>query len=62
LVDWLGVRGSFVNENNEVFDLEKGEDSILTDYHSEIDWQWSDSYFEHVKSAINRFELLSKLS
>lgn len=62
LVDWLGIRGSFVNENSEVFDLEKGEDSILTDYHSEIDWQWSDSYFEHVKSAINRFEQLSKLS
>lgn len=62
LVDWLGIRGSFVNENSEVFDLEKGEDSILTDYHAEIDWQWSDSYFEHVKSAINRFEQLSKLS
>ena len=62
LVDWLGIRGSFVNENSEVFDLEKGDNSILTVYHSEIDWQWSDSYFEHVKSAINRFEQLSKLS
>ncbi len=55
LVDWLGVRGSFVNEQDEVFDLENGNASILTNYHPESDWKWSDNYYKHVKSAIDKY-------
>lgn len=55
LVDWLGVRGSFVNEQDEVFDLENGNASILINYHPESDWKWSDNYYKHVKSAIDKY-------
>ena len=55
LVDWLGIRGSFVNEQDEVFDLEIGNASILINYHPESDWKWSDNYYKHVKSAIDKY-------
>ena len=52
LVDWLGIRGYLVSATNEVFDLEKGHEAILTDYHIETSWKWSANYYEHVKLAI----------
>lgn len=55
LVDWLGIRGSFVNDANEIFDLEKGKDNILTNYHLDTSWKWSDNYYQNVKLAIDQY-------
>lgn len=55
LVDWYGIEGSFVNESYEINDLERGAGTILSDYHSDTRWQWSNQYYENVKKASEKF-------
>lgn len=66
IVDWMGIKGSFVNEKYEVFDLEKTGDIPLkclkqeyialqkrNDYIS----AWSDVYYKNLK---NKLDLLTR--
>ncbi len=66
IVDWMGIKGSFVNEKYEVFDLEKTGDIPLKclkqeyialqkrkDYIS----AWSYDYYENLK---NKLDLLTR--
>lgn len=56
LVDLYGIRGVFVNEDNEVYDLGKGDGSILTEYDEDYTWDWNDAYYENVKKKIDQIE------
>lgn len=56
LVDLYGIRGVFVNEDNEVYDLGKGDGSILTEYDEDYTWDWNDAYYENVKKKMDQIE------
>ena len=60
LVDWYGIKGSFVNESYEINDLERGAGAILSDYHSDTRWQWSDQYYENIKKASEKFMAINQ--
>lgn len=56
IVDWMGLKGIFTDENYAVFDLEKDDGSTLninTKYQSE--WSWSKKYYQHIKDKIRLF-------
>lgn len=55
LVNILGIENIFVNENYEVYDLEKNDDSILTTYRDEYTWEWSNSYYDNLRKKIDEF-------
>lgn len=55
LVRWYGVEGIFVNENLEVYDIEKGQDEIIRQYRNEYLWEWSDAYYNYLKKYIEQF-------
>ncbi len=64
IVDDLGIKGIFVNNKYEVYDLEKGGNAILKSlkesYCSIKNVRylhcWSDQYYKNVKDAILKFE------
>ena len=45
LIEWYGIKGIFVDENYDVYDLDIGDKSIITDYCDKYSWQWSDTYY-----------------
>lgn len=55
LVNIYGIKGIFVNDNYEVYDLEKGDESIITEYSDEYSWDWSNSYYDNLKKKIDEF-------
>ena len=55
LVEIYKIKGIFVNENYEVFDLEKGNGSLITDYCDEYSWTWSERYYNQLKSKIDLY-------
>ena len=55
IVDWLGIKGIFTNENYEVFDIEKGNGSVIREYLDEYHWMWSDNYYNSLKEKIKQF-------
>lgn len=55
LVKWYGIKGIFVNENYEVYDLENGDGGVITDYSDEYSWWWSDTYYLNLRSKIDSF-------
>lgn len=55
LVDIYGIKGIFVNNNYEVYDLEKADGSIITEYLDEYSWDWSNSYYDNLKKKIDEF-------
>lgn len=55
IVDEYGVKGIFVNDDYEVYDLEKGNGSVITDYDERYTWFWSDSYYNNLKNKIDEF-------
>ncbi|MDD6489947.1 MAG: hypothetical protein PUG48_09065 [Clostridia bacterium] len=56
IVEWLGIYGIFVNENYEVFDLEKDDGSTIHEYCKQYNWAWSEQYYEHLKAKIEEYE------
>ncbi|MBU3130273.1 hypothetical protein [Clostridium tagluense] len=61
LIDWLNIKGIFTSEQYEVYDIEKGDDSIITDYLPEYSWNWSDEYYINIKEMIDKYlKLLEK--
>jgi hypothetical protein len=55
LIDWLNIKGIFTNEQYEVYDIEKGDDSIITDYLPKYSWNWSDEYYINIKQMIDKY-------
>lgn len=55
LVDIYGIKGIFVNDDYEVFDLEKTDDGIITGYCDEYRWEWTNSYYDNLKGKIEIF-------
>lgn len=55
LVDWFGIKGIFVNDSYEVYDIEKGQDQVITDYLDEYSWEWSSDYYNNLKLYIEQF-------
>ena len=56
LTEWLGIKGIFTDENNEVFDLEYNDGTIIKGYAEKYDWKWSDAYYENLKKKIKEYE------
>lgn len=56
LTEWLGIKGIFTDENNEVFDLEYNDGTIIKGYAEKYDWKWSDAYYENLKEKIKEYE------
>lgn len=56
LMDLYGIKGIFINDSYEVYDLEKGDGSILTEYADQYFWDWSDTYYENVKKKIDKMD------
>ena len=55
LVDIYGIKDIFVNNNYEIYDLEKADGSIITEYSDEYSWGWSNSYYDNLKKKIDEF-------
>lgn len=57
LIDWYGVKDIFTNDKYEVYDLEKGNGAIITEYKDEkgYGWLWSETYYENLKKPIDEF-------
>jgi hypothetical protein len=55
LVDIYGVKGIFVNDDYEVFDLEQGDGCVITEYREDYSWNWSDTYYQHLKLKMDEF-------
>ncbi|MBR2916644.1 MAG: hypothetical protein IKC07_03475, partial [Clostridia bacterium] len=56
LTEWLGIKGIFTDENNEVFDPEYNDGTIIKGYAEKYDWKWSDAYYENLKEKIKKYE------
>lgn len=55
LVEWYGIKGIFVDKNYNVFDLEKGQNKIISGYLEEYNWAWSDEYYNKLKTCVELF-------
>ena len=55
LVEIYDIKGIFVNDDYEVFDLEKSDGSIITEYRSKYSREWSNSYYDNLKKKIDEF-------
>ena len=53
LVKWFKIDGIFVNENFEVFDLEKTDGSIIEEYSKTYPRTWSSGYYKNLKKKLN---------
>lgn len=55
LVKWYGIEGIFVDENYEIYDIEKGDGSCITNYCNQYSWWWSDTYYNNLKKSIDKY-------
>ena len=55
IIDEYKVKGIFTNNNYEVYDLEKGNESIIIDYNKKYSYCWSDAYYDNLKNKIDEF-------
>lgn len=55
IVKWFGIEGIFVNDNYDVYDLEKGNKETLKKLEVDYSWKWSNDYFKNVVSKIKCF-------
>ena len=53
LVDFLNVNKPFVNSNYEIFDIEKGERSILNSLPEKRTSEWSLKYFNNLRNLLD---------
>ena len=56
IIDWWRVKGIFTDSQYNVYDLELGNDCIITEYRrvSEYREQWSRQYYENLKEKIEK--------
>lgn len=55
MVRWMHIDGIFVDKNDNVFDLEKNNETIILDYCKQYDRSWSNTYYNNVKEKIKEF-------
>ena len=55
LVEMYGIQDIFVNKDYEVYDLEKSDGSIITEYGNASSWSWSSAYYDNLKKKIDAF-------
>lgn len=55
LVEWYGIKGIFVNDSYEVFEIEKGQSEVIRDYMDTYGWEWSSVYYENLKKFVDQF-------
>lgn len=56
-VGWLGIKGIFTNEDNEIYDLETNDGkTTINDYSKEYSMNWSEQYYTNIKKKIEEFE------
>lgn len=55
IIDWYGVKGIFTNNNYEIFDIQTGDGSVITDYLGMQGWEWNTQYYNNVKEKIDLF-------
>ncbi len=55
LIDWLNIKGIFTNEHYDVYDIEKGDYSIIREYLPKFSWSWSDDYYINIKQMIDKY-------
>lgn len=55
LVKWYGIESIFVDENYEIYDIEKGDGSYITNYCDSYRWQWSDAYYNNLRNLIDKY-------
>ena len=53
--DWYGVKGIFTNNNYEIFDIQTGDGSVITDYSGMQGWDWNMRYYNNLKERIDVF-------
>lgn len=56
IVKWMGIQGIFVNEDNEVYDLEYSDDRVIHEYCETYSEKWSDNYYNNIKQKIELYE------
>ena len=55
IVKWMKIDGIFVGEDNEVFDLECGDDTFISQYKARYTWEWSDAYYSQLTNRIENY-------
>jgi hypothetical protein len=55
LVDWYGIEGIFVNDNYDVYDIERGNGKVILAHLDKYDWDWSENYYSNLKEYVDRF-------
>ncbi len=55
IIDWFGIKGIFTNEKYEIYNLEKNDGSIITNYLPKYPWEWSDDYYNNIKQKIDEY-------
>ena len=55
LVDWYGIKGIFVDENYDVYDIEKGHGAVISEYLTDYSWFWSNEYYNNLKDCVDQF-------
>lgn len=55
IVEWLEVGGIFVDENYNIYDLEKNDNTTIINYKDYYKWEWTDSYYNNIKAKISKY-------
>lgn len=55
IADWYQIVGVFVNADYEVFDLEKNDESVISNYCKKYTPNWTDKYYNNLKVKIDKF-------
>lgn len=55
IADWYQIVGVFVNDDYEVFDLEKDDESVISKYCDKYTSEWTDKYYDNLKIKIDKF-------
>lgn len=60
IVEWFGIKGVFVDDNYEVFDLEYNDGEPIKKLAEKYKWDWSDNYYNNLKIKIEEYELKAR--
>jgi hypothetical protein len=55
LVDWYGIEGIFVNDNYDVYDIERGNGKVISAHLDKYDRDWSENYYRNLQEYVVRF-------
>lgn len=55
LVEWFEIKGIFVDDNYDVYDIERGQGEVILGYLSEYNWTWSDKYYGNLKKYVDQY-------